>query len=206
MTARTERPDPYRLRPSGKASRRHSRGHIPKQDVPSFASQPDLLRAGLKAMLHERLDEAKECLEALTTPEALEAREPLALDALAYLSSVRWSLGNATAAIDTAEHALELGPERFAANQKAGEMSLRLGNMELAETRFLTALRACEPGTGDAKAAEACLHETRRRIASGIRHEAKGPRLTGWLGRLIPARRQESQSAGPASPELTPLQ
>lgn len=205
MTARTERPDPYSLRPAGKHGRRRNRGQTPSPTIRPSSSQEDLLRAGLKAMTYERLDEARDHLEALATPELLEALDPLAIDALAYLSSVRWSLGHAEDAIDAAERALELGPTRFAANQKAGEMSVRLGNLDSAETRFLTALRACEPGTADAKAAELSLREVRRRTAKGIRHEAKGPRLTGWLSRLVPFQRRARAEAGRPEPELTPL-
>lgn len=185
-----ERPDPY-------GPRRRS---IPSKSPPiqanaSARSQTDLLNAALKAMLYERPEEARECLEALASPEALEAREPLAVDGLAYLSSVRWSIGDVAGAMDASDRALELGPERFAPNQKAGEMALRLGDMEKAAELFLTALRASEPGTADAKAAEASLRETRRRVTRGIRHEAKAPRLTGWLSRFV-SRRRGDQSSG----------
>jgi tetratricopeptide (TPR) repeat protein len=157
-------------------------------------------------MLHEHPQEAQECLEAVATPAAIGAAEPLAVDALAYLSSVRWSLGDIEGARDASDRALELGPERFAPNQKAGEMALRLGDLERAADLFLAAVRASEPGTADSKAAEISLREARRRVSHSIRHEAKAPRMSGWLARMVAGRRHDREATRPAEPELTALQ
>jgi tetratricopeptide (TPR) repeat protein len=161
----------------------------------------DLLQAGLRAMVHERPAEARDCLEAAASPERLSRRDPAAIDAMAYLSSVRFALADVDGATDAIELAMELGPERFAPNQKAGEMALRLGDPERATERFLAALRASEPGTRDARAAEASLREARRRLGRGIRHEARPPRGLPVLGRLLSRRRpglaHGSVTAGP---------
>jgi tetratricopeptide (TPR) repeat protein len=199
LTAR-ERPDPYAIHPRSKLK---SRARVHSERLP--APEELVLKAGLRAMTHEQLEEARGHLESLATPESLAAREPWALDALAYLSSVRWGLGHAEDAIDDAARALELAPERFAANQKAGEMALRLGNLDIAEARFLAALRASEPGTPNAKAAESCLRESRRRSRGGIRHEVRTPRLGGLMARLSPARWRSSQTGRAAGPEMTAL-
>lgn len=186
MTAQPLRPDTRRAKPLARgASRRTAMG-------PSPAAQQirDSLRAGLREMTHERLEEARTHLEAASSPEYLAAGNVMAIDALAYLSSVLWQLGDIEGARNASERALELAPGRFAPNQKAGEVAVRLGNLEEAAERFLAALRASEPGTGDAKAAEASLRETRKRASKGIRHAASFPiRPGGLLSRLTAARR-----------------
>ncbi len=200
MTIAKERPDPY-------GPKRRAIVSAQTDAAPQEAGTRggELLKSALRAMLYERPEEARATLEALATPEALAARDPFAVDALAYLSSVRWVLGDANGSMDAADQALELAPDRFAPNQKAGEMSLRLGNVDTAEGRFLAALRASQPGTADARAAESCLREARRRQSRGIRHEARAPRLGGWFSRLRPARRERT-AAGPAAAEAAQLQ
>jgi tetratricopeptide (TPR) repeat protein len=191
MTTTLERPDPYsiKVRPAGRRAARRS-------PDPRLAT----LREGLRFMTHERLEEARDALSALATEEALAERDGLAVDALAYLSSVTWSLGDPVAAIDMAERALELGPDRFAPNQKAAEASMRLGHVDRAEVRFLAALRASEPGTGDAKAAERCLREARKRSARGIRHGTRGI----GLGRLLRLFRLHPTATRPAGDTAQP--
>jgi tetratricopeptide (TPR) repeat protein len=161
----------------------------------------DLLRAGLRAMLYERPEEARDCLEAAASPERLSRHDPAAIDAMAFLSSVRFALADIEGATAAVELAMELGPDRFAPNQKAGEMALRLGDLERAAESFLAALRASEPGTQDAKAAETSLREARRRVARGIRHEARSPRGLTELARILSRRRpglaHGSVTAGP---------
>lgn len=192
MTASIDRPDPYGPR---RISVPTSTRSVPVAG-PS-QSRTELFNAGVKAMAHERPAAALECLDQLATSDSLEARDPLAIDALAYLSSVRWSLGDIESAQEASVQALELAPDRFAPNQKAGEMALRLGDSERAADLFLAAVRATEPGTADAKAAELSLREARRRVTRGIRHEAKGPGMTGWLHRLVAARRHPREDEGP---------
>jgi predicted Zn-dependent protease len=192
MTAGLERPDPYNLKPKSRTGRSTTRV---RRDAPPTDAQVALQEA-VRAMLHERLGDARDLLVPLTSEDALESRDPLAIDALAYLSSVHFCLGDVKSAIATSTRALDLGPSRFAPNQKAGEMALRLGDSELAAARFLAALRASEPGTSDARAAEGSLREARRRAARGIRHEARAPRLAGWANRLIPGRRRPTPAPG----------
>jgi predicted Zn-dependent protease len=192
MTASLERPDPYSLKPRPRSARSTTR----RRAVAPQTAGHQALGAALKAMLHENLEEARGLLTPLVSDEALAAREPLAIDALAYLSSVQFGLGEVKTAIATSTTALDLGPSRFAPNQKAGEMAIRLGDPELAAARFLAALRASEPGTPEAKASEKCLREARRRTAKGIRHEARAPRLANWATRFIPGRKRPRPSPG----------
>jgi hypothetical protein len=192
MTTTSRRSDLHRARPRSVAARRPDAPAAPSGGTTARES----LRAGLRSMVHERPEEARRYLEAAATPELLARGDPVAVDALACLSSVRWALADVEGARDDADRALRLGPDRFAPNQKAGEMALRLGDSELAATRFLAALRASEPGTADAKAAEASLREARRRVSRGIRHEAHLPHVAGWLGRLASVGRRRSAGAG----------
>jgi tetratricopeptide (TPR) repeat protein len=159
------------------------------------------LRAGVRAMLYEHPEEARDHLEAAASPELLNRHDPVAIDAMAYLSSVRFAMADVDGATTAARLAVALGPERFAPNQKSGEMALRLGDPEQAAERFLAALRASEPGSQNAKAAEASLREARRRAAAGIKHQARAPRLLAGLVRMLPRRRpglaHGSVTAGP---------
>jgi tetratricopeptide (TPR) repeat protein len=159
-----------------------------------------MLRDGLRAMVHERLEDARDYLRAIATEEALGSGDLIAIDSLAFLSSVTWSLGDPISAVGMAERALELAPERFATNQKAGEMSMRLGHLDKAEARFLAALRASEPGTSDARSAEACLREARKRTARGIAHGTRGIGLGGLLRRLRRPRPSEQTDGATAQP------
>ncbi len=154
----------------------------------------ETLRLGLRSMTHELPEQARDQLASLATEDALAARDPIAIDALAYLSSVVWRLEDPVAAIDMADRALELGPARFAPNQKGAEISWRLGLLEKAESQFLAALRASEPGSGEAKAAERCLREVRKRQARGIRHATKGIPLDRLL-RFIRLRKPVTETA-----------
>jgi hypothetical protein len=188
MTTTLERPDPYDIKVK-RAARRPAKTR--RADDPRLQT----LRDGLRSMTHERIEDARDALASLATEEPLAAGDPIAVDALAFLSSVTWTLGDPVTAIDMAERALELGPSRFATNQKAGEMSMRLGHIDRAEVRFLAALRASEPGTGDSRAAERCLREARKRTARGIKHETRGIGLDRML-RLFRRRRTAPEPAG----------
>jgi hypothetical protein len=193
MASSREKPDPYGPRKTIVAA------STPKPVEIGSRSQAELFNDGLRAMLHEHPEEAREYLEAVATAEALAARDGLAVDAMAFLSSVRWSLGDVDGAMEASDRALELAPTRFAPNQKAGEMAIRLGDLDRAADLFLAALRACEPGTPDAKAAEISLLETRRRVGRGIRHGASAPRLGGWISRIVPSRRGRRASSSVAA-------
>jgi hypothetical protein len=89
--------------------------------------------------------------------------------------------------------ALELDPKSFAVNQKAGELSLRLGVLDTAADQFLAAVRAARPGSPDELAAASALALVRKRQRSSISHHAVLPRLSvgrtralrsRWLGLL----------------------
>ena len=216
MTASLERPDPYRIKPCPSAARRRSRAgsaaSAASASVGSTAATSadtdrarldprlEMLREGLRAMTHERLEQAREYLRAIATEEDLESGDLVAIDSLAFLSSVTWGLGDPISAVEMAERALELAPDRFATNQKAGEMSMRLGHLDKAEARFLAALRASEPGTSDARSAEACLREARKRTARGIAHGTRGLGLGGFLRRLRRPRPSEQTDGATAQP------
>ncbi len=162
---------------------------VESRDLPS--QRLEQLRSGLRAMAHEHLEEARVYLSAAAAPTALGDTDPVAVDALAYLSSVAYNLGDFQAAAEAVELAVSLGPDRFAPNQKAGELALRLGDMDRAVDLFLSALRATDPGTSDAKAAEASLRECRRRLSKGIKHGTTLPSGRGLLRHLTPWQRRE---------------
>ncbi len=205
MTAPLARPDPYSLKPSKPGASR-SRSQVSAPTAPARqAGQPvrELLRVGLRAMAHGHLEAARASLLAAASPESLASGNVLAIDALAYLSGVRWKLGEIETARADSEKALAMAPKRFAPNQNAGEMALNLGNPSEAAERFLIALRACEPGTADAKVAEACLKDARERTTTGIRHEDSFPsRPGGLLSWLTRARR--NRPATSAAAEVRP--
>ena len=181
MTTTLDRPDPYSIKPRASGRRATKAG-------PSRPADPRLetMGEGLRAMTHERTDDAKRLLSSIATEEALAAGDPIAIDALAYLSSVVWTQKDPVTAIEMVERSLELGPVRFAPNQKGGEIAWRLGLLDKAEARFLAALRASDPGTGDAKAAERCLREVRKRQVRGIRHGTRGIGLDRLLRMVRP--------------------
>lgn len=142
-------------------------------------------------------------LRALAREEWLEGRdgllrvvadEPDNADAWAYLSGAHLALAEVEPAQQASERALELDPDGFAPLLKAGELALRLGDLRLAETQFVAALRAVEPGTPQAAAARRLLVLVRTRLDRSIRHGAILPRLrwrAGW-----PRRGQRMEEAG----------
>jgi tetratricopeptide (TPR) repeat protein len=140
---------------------------------------PDALVAGLIALSREELDVAREHL-ARAISEA-----PDLGDAHAYLGCALLASGEMRHGMDEIAVALRLSPDGFAANVKAGELALRVGDPCAAESHFLKALRASPPGTRDAEAARALLSEARRRSRASITHQAflPSPRLPRWIGR-----------------------
>ena len=129
------------------------------------------LAAALRALAHEEMDLGRRRLEALTTADPDDA------EAWAYLSGVRLAAADIEGATAASECALALDPAGFAPCLKAGELALRLGNLDAAEGWFLAALRAVEPGTPAALAAKRALVITRTRRRSSIAHGAMLPRL-----------------------------
>jgi predicted Zn-dependent protease len=138
------------------------------------------LAEALRHLSREELDEGRTALLALI------AAEPDNAGAWAYLSGVHLADGKATEAQAAVDRALALDPDGFSANIKAGELSLRLGDLGLADERFVKALRAVEPGTSRAAAAKRALVIVREQSRRSITHDAALPRLrlpTGWLRR-----------------------
>lgn len=125
----------------------------------------------------------------------LEAAEenPTDAAALAYLSGALLALGQVEEARTAVERALALEPDGFAPRLKAGELALRLGDLEAAESHCLAAVRAAEPGSGGEAAARATLASIRRLTRRAIDHRAALPDwsaglssvrgVVAWLGR-----------------------
>jgi tetratricopeptide (TPR) repeat protein len=109
----------------------------------------------------------------------------------AYLGCALLGAGDVAAGMEHTAIALRLDPEGFAANLKAGELDLRLGDPLAAEARFLAALRASSPGR-DRDAARLLLSEARRRARAGIPHHAT---LPSW--RPLGRRRRKDRTGRP---------
>jgi tetratricopeptide (TPR) repeat protein len=129
------------------------------------------LAAALRALSQEEIELGRELLEAIV------AATPGDADAWAYLSGVLLASAEIEGATAASEQALVLAPDGFAPRIKAGELALRLGNLEGAEQWFVAALRAVEPGTPAALAAKRALVITRTKRRSAIGHDALLPRL-----------------------------
>lgn len=147
---------------------------------PTPSPAAELLRQGLLALRREEFPRA---LEEFETALAVD---PMAADVYAYRSGAMLALGRPLDAQADVARALELDSTSFAVNQKAGELSLRLGDLQSAADYFLAAVRAARPGSGDQHAATAALGMARLRQKTSISHHARLPgraRLTGLAGR-----------------------
>jgi len=143
---------------------------------------------GIIALRDERFQDAHDALLAAS------AAAPAWADPWAYLSSVQLALGKPLDAQDSIERALELSPDGFASNQKAGELSIRLGQLGLAEDHFLAAVRAATHGSGDQRAAQKCLEHTRRMQSKSIQMSSGSPdtsRMRSWFRMPSRGRRPE---------------
>ncbi len=129
------------------------------------------LAAALRSLAHEEVDLGRERLEAIVTANPADA------DAWAYLSGALLAAADADGAAEASERALALDPGGFAPRMKAGELALRLGNLEGAERWFVAALRAVDPGTREALAVKRALVITRTKRRSSIGHGALLPQL-----------------------------
>jgi len=129
---------------------------------------------GMRALAQERIDLAVERLS-LATAEAPD-------DAMvhAFLASALFAASRPDASAREIDRSIELGPEEYWPNLKAGELRLRLGDAATAVEHYLVALRAAEPGTPDGNAARLGLVRARREVAGSISHRAILPRF-GWL-------------------------
>jgi tetratricopeptide (TPR) repeat protein len=134
------------------------------------AEQAEQYRAGLIALAREEIAEAEPLLRALAT------ELPDDPDVLAFLATAWFAQGRIEEALEEMRLALALGPERFAPNIKAGELDLRLGDLDAADLHFKRALRAADHGSRDAAAARTLLGETRRQASRSIVRRAVFPR------------------------------
>ena len=134
------------------------------------AEQAEQYRAGLIALAREQIAEAEPLLRSLAT------ELPDDPDVRAFLATAWFAQGRIEVALEGLDRALALGPERFVPNIKAGEMSLRLGDLDAAERQFRQALRAAQHGSPDAAAARGLLGETRRQASRSIVRRAVFPR------------------------------
>ena len=156
---------------------------------PTSPTAAEMLRQGLLALRREEFTKA---LEDFETALALD---PNSADVYAYRSGAMLALGRPLDAQADVARALELDPGSFAVNQKAGELSLRLGDLQSAADYFLTAVRTARPGSGDQHAATAALGVARLRQKTSISHNARLPSkarlaagLTGRSPRWLAAR------------------
>jgi tetratricopeptide (TPR) repeat protein len=138
---------------------------------PVTSSPP--LRDALLLLRREHFPEALESLDAAL------ARDPGNADIHAYRSAALLALGRPIDAQAEAELAMSLEPDGFAANQKGGELSFRMGLLDAAADQFLAAVRAARPGSADEVAAAFSLAQVRKRQRSAISHHAVLPGLPG---------------------------
>lgn len=138
-------------------------------------ARTEALAAGLDALRREEFGEAVERLEAAELLGSAEGNVP------AYLSSAYLATGQPLEAQAAVERALALDPDGFAPQLKAGELSLRLGNLSNAEREFLGALRVADPGTPEMAAARRWLAITRERQRHSVERRALLPRRPALL-------------------------
>ena len=136
------------------------------------------LDEGLRHLSHERIAESVEALREATT------EDPTDPAAQAFLAAALFAAGDAHAAEVAIDRALALDPGGFWPHLKAGELRFRLGDAEAAESHFLVALRAVEPGTRESMVAADALVRARKATSRSIAHRAILPaRLHRLLGR-----------------------
>ena len=145
---------------------------------------PAAFKAGLAAMWQEDLPLAAAYLRAVVELEPENAA------AHAYLGSVLFASGSVADGMLASEYALQLDPDGFAPQIKAGEMVLRLGDLDRAADLFLGAMRAARPGSREAIAAKAARTTALRAAGRSIRH---GSVLPGWLAARLPGARSDDR-------------
>jgi tetratricopeptide (TPR) repeat protein len=145
--------------------------------VTAPASVRDAFHEGLRALAHERVDLAVERLS--------QAADGAPNDATiqAFLATALFAAARPDASSAAIGRALELAPSAYWPNLKAGELQFRLGDAVTAADHFLAALRAVEPGSADATAAQLALVRARREAARSISHRAVLPRVSWLAGR-----------------------
>ena len=127
--------------------------------------------AGLDALRHEDFDRAVERLERAEALGKAEGNVP------AYLSGAYLAMGRPIDAQAAVDRALALDPDGFAPRLKAAELAFRLGDLSRAESEFVAALRATEPGSPEMAAARRWLVITRERRRRSVDRRALLPRL-----------------------------
>jgi tetratricopeptide (TPR) repeat protein len=163
----------------------------------AVGSPQDDLAAGLEALRREEYARAAVLLEAA---EAADPRDPRPAT---YLSGTYLALarpGEAEAAVD---RALTLDPHGFGPRLKAGELAMRFGDIERAETQFLAALRAAATGSPDFEVARRWLAIARERLRRSISRRAVLPRLSGPLRRWTRAFSKSAPAGRPATAPTT---
>lgn len=135
-------------------------------------TSPSQLRDALLLLRREHFPEALDALDAAL------AAAPNSAEIHAYRSAALLALGRPLEAQSEAELSLSLDPHGFAANQKGGELSFRMGDLATAADRLLSAVRAARPGSADEAAAAAALALVRKRQRGAISHHAVLPRLS----------------------------
>ena len=153
----------------------------------SPADAPTALRSGFVAMWQEDLPLAEAHLRA-----AIEF-DPDNAAAHAYLGSVLFASGSIEAGMLASEYALQLDRTGFAPQMKAGEMVLRLGDLDRAADLFLGAMRAARPGSREAVAAKAARTTALRAAGRSIRHGAVVP---AWLAARLPGAKSDRLVSG----------
>lgn len=141
----------------------------------------DAFHEGLRALAQERIDLAVEQLSLAADGAPDDATVH------AFLATALFAAACPDAASAAVDRALELAPAAYWPNLKAGELRLRLGDAAAAADHFLVALRAVEPGSADATAAQLALVRARREVARAISHRAVLPRFRWLAGRRHPA-------------------
>jgi tetratricopeptide (TPR) repeat protein len=141
----------------------------------------DAFHEGLRALAHERVDVAVDQLglAAQGAPDDATVQ--------AFYASALFAAARPADSADAIGRSLALAPDAYWPNLKAGELRLRLGDPAAAADHFLVAVRAVEPGTADATAAQLALVRARRELASGVSHRAVLPRVNWLAGRRGPA-------------------
>ncbi|MGZ8438164.1 MAG: hypothetical protein ACXWXR_06445 [Candidatus Limnocylindrales bacterium] len=144
-------------------------------------SARDAFHEGLRALAHEHVDLAVEQLSLAADAAPDDATVH------AFLATALFAAARPDASSAAINRALEIAPAAYWPNLKAGELRLRLGDASAAADHFLAALRAVEPGSADATAAQLALVRARREVARSVSHRAVLPRFRWLAGRRRPA-------------------
>jgi Flp pilus assembly protein TadD len=129
---------------------------------------------GLRLLTHERIEPA---IEAFRGAIKADPRDPRAH---AFLAAACFAVGRSDEASQAIATSLELDPDGYWPNLKAGELRFRLGDLDAAHAYHLVALRAAEPGTRESEVAAAGLVRIRKAQTRSIAHRAV---LPAWLRR-----------------------